>query len=636
MTTSRYKDINLTLEIACQHFRPPEKLTVSEWAERHRVLVSDSSAEPGPWKTSRTPYLQAVMDTLTDPKVRRIVFVASSQVGKSEALLNIIGYIIDQQPGGILFGHPSVEDARKFSRQRIAPMIRACDRLKGKVSLAKGRDAANTVLQKTFPGGSLTMVGSNSPSGLASLPIKYVFGDERDRWALSAGTEGDPWGLAEARALTFMDSKLVEVSTPTIKGHSAIEDSYTLGTQERWCHQCPACGEWHEINFDCINFDHECRDKEGRPVYKITKLNYACPGCGVLSSEKVMKRQPAKWIAENPEALANGTRSFWLTGFASPWMTWEYIVLKFLEANGDPLKLKVVYNTLFGKLWEDRGEVDDPEEVARRAEAYDAELPEGVLVLTCGVDTQDDRLEYEIVGHGRWDEKWGIKKGVILGRPDGDDVWLALDEVIDREYTYRDGRKLKISVTFVDSGGHYTQDVYYQCWLRMGKKVFAIKGKGGDGIAYTKAPTKIDIVVNGRKRKTWIYVLGVDAGKAAIVNSLKVQEPGPKYCHFPADPTRGYDLEYYNGLLSEKLTLKRERGRDRWTWVKIHERNEPFDCRNYANAAFKALDPDLDAIERRLKAGHAKSGKVKAGQRNLATSRHINTAKSTSQDEDYW
>lgn len=602
--------INAAIGPAVRNFRPPEDLTVADWADKYRRLSPETSAESGPWRTSRTPYLKEPMAAFTDPKVYKIVMVAASQVGKSELELNIIAYIIDQDPGSILFVQPSLDDARKFSRLRIAPMIRDSKKLKAKVSDVRTRDSGNTILQKSFPGGMLTITGSNSASALASTPARYIIGDERDRWAVSAGTEGDPWALAEARQATFYNRKAVEVSTPTIKGASNIEDSYLKGTQERWLHLCPECGQYGEIIFDRIHFDHEVTKVNGKKVYKLTgPVLWCCPSCGCLIPEDVMRRQPAKWIAENPEAYETGVRSFWLNAFSSPWKTWDEIVLKFLREKDDPQKLKVVFNTLFGELWEDRGDLQDEDTMLARREDYGTnpdgspvELPDGVLVLTCGVDTQDNRLEYEVVGYGYYGENWGIKKGYIMGKPDTDEVWQQLDDVIDHVYKFRDGKGLRISITCVDSGGHYTQEVYARCRARKHKKVFAIKGKGGDGLPFVQPPSKVPIKDN-KKITCWLYTLGVDAGKAAIMSGLAVQSPGPKYCHFPRGESYGYDSYYFNGLLSEKLELKQTRRGNQWQWVKLpgHQRNEALDCRNYANAGERIVDPDMEAMERRLK-----------------------------------
>ncbi|MBO5968613.1 MAG: phage terminase large subunit family protein [Clostridia bacterium] len=605
------RKLNAAIAPAIRNFKPPEDLTVAQWADKHRRLSPENSAEAGPWRTSRTPYLEKPMQSFTDPKVTNIVMVAASQVGKTELELNAIGYIIDQDPGTILYVHPTLDEARKFSRLRIAPMIRDCPRLKAKVSDVKTRDGGNTILQKAFPGGMLMLAGSNAPAALASTPARYIIGDERDRWTVSAGTEGDPWKLAEARQTTFYNKKSIEVSTPTIKGASNIEKSYLRGTQERWCHKCPECGEYGEIIFDRIHFEHTHIKVRGKKVYTIHgPISWACPHCGCLSTEDVMRRQPAKWIAGNPAAYEQGIVSYWLNAFSSPWKSWESIVMQFLDTKDNPEELKVTFNTLFGELWEDRGDLADEDTMLARREDYGTnkdgspvELPDGVLVLTCGVDTQDNRLEYEVVGHGHYDETWGIKKGYIMGKPDSPEVWAQLDDVIDHVYRFKDSeRGLRISITCVDSGGHYTQNVYEECRKRKNKRVFAIKGKGGDGIPFVTPPSKVPIRDN-KKITCFLYNLGVDAGKASIMSALKVQEAGPKYCHFPRGETYGYDSYYFNGLLSEKLELTQTKRGNVWAWVKLpgHTRNEALDCRNYALAGFRIINPDTLAVEQRLK-----------------------------------
>lgn len=600
------RKLNRVIKPALKYFKPPEKLTLDEWADKHRVLSPESSAEPGPWRTSRTPYLKRPMQCFTDAKIRNITVVASSQVGKSEIILNAIGYIIDQAPASTMYIQPSKETAKKFSRLRIAPMLRDCKTIRKKVhgssKKTKGT-SSNTVMQKSFPGGMLTLVGSESAADLASSPVRYILGDERDRWSVSAGKEGDPWELLKARQTTFYNAKSLDVSTPTIKGDSPIEDAFLEGSQERWCHKCPHCGEYTNIVWDTIRFNSTYKVVNGKKFYTITDIYFACPHCGCMSTEETMRKQPAKWIAENPEALEKGHASFWINAFCSPWMSWSAIIDAFLCAKDNPEKLQVVFNTKLGELWEARGDLMDEDEMLKRREHYDAELPEGVLALTCGIDTQDDRLEYEIVGHGFFKETWGIKKGYILGRPDKEEVWQQVDEVIDRVYKFKNGKGLKIGMTFIDSGGHFTQDVYEQCRLRQYKRVFAIKGKGGENIPFISAkPTRV--VVNGdMNKKAWLYILGVDAGKTTIMSNLKVETPGASYCHFPLGEERGYDETYFNGLLSEKLTLVKTKTGNRWVWEKIpgHQRNEPLDCRNYANAAFRVWNPDLDRILKTLK-----------------------------------
>lgn len=605
--------LNKAISKAILGMVPPSDLTVTEWAEQNRRLSAESAAEPGPWRTSRTPYLREVMNSFTDPRVKHIVMVAASQVGKSEFLNNAIGYIIDQDPGSILFVHPTTIDAKEYSKLRIAPMVRDCPTLKKKVADPKSRDSGNTILQKSYPGGILTMCGSTEAHALASKPIRYVFGDERDRWALSAGNEGDPWDLAMARQTTFYNAKAVEVSTPTIKSASAIEAAYSTGTMERWKSKCPHCEEYHEIRWANIRYDSEEKIIAGKKTYKVSNITYICPGCGCITTEAEIKRQPARWEAENPDAYSQGTRSFWLNAFVSQWATWESIILKYLNAIGSTKKMQVVYNTCFGELWEDRGDLEDEDSLMARREDYGVreddtpiELPDGVLVLTCGVDTQDDRLEYEVVGHGHFGETWGIKKGIIMGRPDDSETWKMLDDALDHIYRFENGTGLRISMTFVDEGGHFTQDVRMQCRNRVGKKVFCIKGMAGPDKPFTSPPKKQKIVVNQISVGTcWQYQLGVDSGKQIIMDNLSVQTPGSKYCHFPKRDD--YGAGYFAGLLSEHKVYRPER-KQPWVWEKIpgHERNEALDCRNYAMAAFKALPVNLDEIDRRLKAQQGK------------------------------
>jgi len=602
--------LNIAIAKALAGMKPPEDLTVTKWAEDNRRLSTESSAETGPWRVDRTPYLRDPLDAFTDPRVRRIILVSSSQIGKSEFENNIIGYIIDEDPSSILFVHPTTIDAKEYSKLRIAPMIRDCPTLRRKVASPKSRDSNNTILQKTYPGGILTMCGSTEAHSLASKPIRYVIGDERDRWSVSAGKEGDPWKLAMARQITFYNAKAVEVSTPTIKGASAIEDSFAEGTMERWCVQCPHCGGYHDIRFADIRFEKEEKIVNHKKQYKVTEIWYVCPECACVSEERTMKKQPAKWIAENPDAYERGVRSFWLNSFISPWASWESTILEYLYAIGSSAKMQVVYNTRFGELWEDRGDLEDEDSFLKHREDYGeredgspVELPEGVLLLTCGVDTQDDRLEYEVIGWGHFEENWGIQKGIIMGRPDDPAVWARLDDVIDHVYRFRCGAGLRVSITFVDEGGHFTQAVRLQCRARLGKKVFAIKGMNGDGVPYTAPPKKQKIVDEQKVQigTCWQYQLGVDAGKLIIMDDLKVKEPGAKYCHFPKRDD--YGPAFFTGLLSERLVYKPEHKKP-WQWEKIpgHERNEALDCRNYALAAFKALPKDLDATDKRLKA----------------------------------
>lgn len=610
-TSSEMLKLQSVISRACLNFKAPENISVSQWADKYRRLSSENSAEAGQWRTSRTPYLREIMDSFSDDRVHRLVVVASSQVGKTELLLNLLGYIIDQDPGAIMYALPTLEQAEDFSKRRLAPMIRDTVPVFKKMARAKTRDGNNTVRRKKFPGGMLTITGTNSPADLASVPSRYVLGDEIDRWPKSAGTEGDPWSLLEARTTTYYNKKMVAVSTPTIAGDSKIDELFKLGTQEYWSVQCPECGEYSYIEFDNIRFEfHEIQS--GRDTqYIVDKTGWVCPECGCYQDEHTVKHQPMRWVPKNPEAIHNGCKSYWINGFSSPWLPWSHIITRFLEARKDPEKLQTVYNTLFGQLWENRGDLEDEETIASRAEDYGAELPDGVLCLTCGVDTQDNRLEYEVVGYGFFEENWGIEKGIIDGKPDNIETWIKLDAVLDHVYRFKNGRGLRISLTFVDSGGHYTQEVYEQCAARINRKVFAIKGANRTDTPYTSPAKKVNYnTQSGRKGKAWLYYIGVDAGKERIMSGLKVKEPGARMSHFPIDRTKGYDALFYSGLLSEHMVRD---SKGVWKWEKIpgHERNEALDCRNYANAAFKVLHPNMDYLKKLLENPEQKREPVK-------------------------
>lgn len=579
-------------------FRPPPNDTVSEWADKNRVLVSDSSAEPGPWRTDRAPYQRAIMDAFTQPGIYEIDIMASSQVGKSEIELNMLGRAIDIDPGPILYVQPTDKVAEDYSKRRIAPMISASPTLRDKVYRAKGRDANNTITMKTFPGGSLAIIGANSPSDLASKPVRYIFMDEIDRFPLSAGTEGDPIELAERRTETYRHNrKIVKCSTPTIKGASKIERAYMHGTQEEWRTECPHCRNYSFIRFDDIKFDKEAfEDEEGQKQFTVSNTRWMCPICKRETPEIEVKRCAAKWFVKNPKALQNGVRSFRLNAFMSPWSDWKSICLSFLKAKDDPELLKVFHNTMLGESWEMRDRSGAPEKLLARREHYNAEVPTGVLVLTMGIDTQDNRLEYEVVGWDKEEQSWGISRGVIPGRADSPGVWEEIDSLLDREWKMANGMGMRILATFMDSGGHFTESVYKECARRGQRRMWAIKGEGGDGKPYVRLMKKGNL-----PDKAVGFIVAVDGGKEAIMYSSGVEEPGARYMHFPLDYHCGYDLEFFRGLISEKQIIRRKKGQNVVEWEKTYERNEPLDCRNYARAAYKYFNWQFEKIEKVLR-----------------------------------
>lgn len=598
-------------------FRPPKVQTVSEWADENRVLVSESSAEPGAWRTDRAPYQREIMDAFTQPGIWQIVIMASAQVGKSEIELNMMGCAIDNDPGPMLYIQPTDKVAEDYSKRRIAPMINACPTLREKVFKARSRDAANTITMKTFPGGSLAIIGANSPADLASKPVRYVFMDETDRFPASAGTEGDPQELAERRTETFRHNrKIVKTSTPTIKGASKIETDYMNGTQEEWHTECPHCHKYSFIRFADIRFEKEkFTNANGDEDYRVKKVVWECPCCKREIPEYECKRLPAKWVSKNPRAIENGVRSFRLNAFMSPWSDWKEIVWKFLKAHKDPEKLKIFYNTILGETWEIHENKGLDEALYKRREHYDAEVPNGVLVLTMGMDTQDNRLEYEVVGWDRNGQSWGISRGVIPGRADAPGVWEEVDSLLDRQWKMANGIKLRILATFIDSGGHFTSQIYKECTKRSSKRIWPIKGEKGEG------KEECRLMKRGSSESAK-FMLGVDAGKEGIMYEATIENPGPGYMHFPTEFRAGYDMEFFRGLISERMEIHRIKGHATVVWEQFYTRNEPLDCRNYARAAYRYFNWHFDEFERMIK-GETKPEIVTKQEATRRKQRHI-------------
>ena len=599
-------------------FRPPKKQTVSEWADENRVLVSDSSAEPGPWRTDRAPYQREIMDSFTQPGIWQIVIMASAQVGKSEIELNMLGCAIDNDPGPMLYIQPTDKVAEDYSKRRIAPMFASCPGLRDKVFKAKGRDANNTITMKTFPGGSLAIIGANSPSDLSSKPVRYIFMDEIDRFPDSAGTEGDPIELAERRTETFRHNRrIIKTSTPTIKGKSKIEKDYMNGTQEEWRTECPHCHTYHFIVFDDIRFEKDTfTNSEGQEDWHVKSAAWRCPTCKRDIGEYECKRLPGKWVAKNPAAKANGIRSFRLNAFMSPWSDWRDIALKFLKAKNDAELLKVFHNTMLGESWEIFTAKGLEDALYKRREKYPAEVPRDVLLLTMGMDTQDNRLEYEVVGWDRSGQSWGISRGVIPGRADTQTVWEEVDALLDKEWQHESGITMRILAAFIDSGGHFTTPIYKECAKRASKRIWPIKGEKGEGKPECR-PMKRS---QGEGAK---FMLGVDAGKEGIMYEAALTEPGPHYMHFPEDQRAGYDMEYFRGLISERMEIHRRGGQGVVVWEQYYERNEPLDCRNYARAAYRYFHWRFDEMERMIRGEPEQVKPVTRAEKQKRERRHV-------------
>ncbi|MFS8184216.1 phage terminase large subunit family protein [Pseudovibrio denitrificans] len=567
---------------------PERQLTVSQWANAYRQLPP-TSAEPGRWKTERVPYLGEIMDCLsTASQVERVVFMAGAQVGKTEAGLNWIGYVIDHAPGMMLLVMPSLDMLKRNSRTRIDPLINDTPALKAKVAAPKTREKGNTIAMKSFVGGELVMTGANAPTGLRSTPVRYIFLDEVDGYPVDADGEGDPVELAIRRTATYAGKKKIYLcSTPTLSGVSRIEKAYAESDQRKFFVPCPHCGAMQVIAWARIKWP------EGEPL----KATLHCEHCG----EPIEERHKLKMLAQGQwQATKDGdgrTAGFWLPGLYSPFETWGEMAAEFLTVKSDPPRLQTFVNTRLGEAYEDRDTAPiEAERLLSRCEPFGEILPDEVALITAGVDTQDDRLELEIVGWGKGEESWSLDYQVLWGDPAFPEVWQQLDAVLLQRYPHvRDVHPLPISAVAIDSGGHRTPNVMEYVQPRQNRRVWAIKGRGGPGIpAWPKRPPKLKA-----GQLAPLYIVGVDSLKHTLISRLRIEAACAGYCHFP----EGRDLDYFRGITAEKPVRVYKGGVAKIKWVADSGvRNEPLDCRVYASAALHGLAASGVMLEQAVKA----------------------------------
>ena len=562
-------------EIWRKGLAPERQMTVSEWADNNRQLPS-TSAEPGLWRTSRVPYLREIMDCLsTASSVERIVFMAGAQIGKTEAGLNWIGYVIDHAPGIMLLVMPSLDMLKRNSRTRIDPLIAATPTLKQKVAPPKAREKGNSIALKSFIGGELVMTGANSPTGLRSTPVRYIFLDEVDGYPADAEGEGDPVELAIRRTATYKGRRKIYLcSTPTIAGVSRIEKAYEESDQRKYLVPCPECGGFQTIAWSRIKWP------DGFPDDAFLQ----CEHCGfhIQEHHKPKMLEQGEWRATKE---GDGrTAGFWLPGLYSPFESWAEMAAEFVTVKSDPPRLQTFINTRLGEPYEDRDAAPvEAERLMARAEPLGNVLPEGVALITAGIDTQDDRLELEIVGWGKDDESWSLGFHVLWGDPANPDVWKELDQILATKWVHpREVPDLMISAAAIDSGGHRTPNVMSFCDARQTRRIWAIKGRGGPGLpAWPKRPPRPK-----KGNIAPLYVIGVDSIKHTLLARLRIEEPGPGFCHFPV----GRDYDFFRGLTAEKPVRKYKNGVAKIVWIPNPSvRNEPLDCRVYAIAALERV-----------------------------------------------
>ena len=574
--------INAIATTALLAFKPPEKLTLSEWADTYAYLSAESSAEGGRWHT--LPYQKGIMDAITDPKLEQITVMKSARVGYSKILNHTIAYHIHQDPCPIMLVQPTIEDAQGYSKEEIAPMLRDTPCLRGLVSEAKAKDGANTILQKQFPGGTLSMVGANSPRGFRRVSRRVVLFDETDGYPQSAGAEGDQIKLGIRRTEYYWNRSIVAGSTPTIKDFSRIERMFMQGDQRRYFVPCPKCNHMQYLKWPSMRWT------DNDPA----TTAYQCESCSELipHSKKRWMVERGEWRPTSPGNGKHVSFHIWAAYSYSPNASWSNLVEEFLDAKTDAEQLKTFVNTVLGEVWEDEyaSKIGASALLERAAkETYEHRIvPASVLAVTVGCDVQDDRLSLSVWGWGREEEAWLLDRTKLYGDPSRPDVWKQLDEVLSAPFLSEDGVDFKVSICAIDSGGHHTADVYSYARERAALGVIAIKGMSTKGKPPLGKASKVDLNRKGQvvRKGAQVFPVGSDTVKSLLFGRLKHNEVGPGYLHFYS--TVGTD--YFEELTAEKQILRYKQGYPQRVWVKKNTTpNEALDELVYAYSALHRL-----------------------------------------------
>ncbi|MEX3690810.1 phage terminase large subunit family protein [Paraburkholderia sp. BR14263] len=571
-----------------ENLLPPPKLSLSQWADRYAVLSRETSAQTGRFRAF--PYQNGMMDAITDSTVTKVTVMKSARVGYTKILDHIVGFFVHQDPSPIMVVQPRVEDAEDYSKTELVPMFRDTPVLAAIAGSPKSKDSNQTILKKTFQNGaSVTLVGANSPGGFRRITARIILFDEVDGYpADGAGNEGDQIALGSKRSETFWNRRIVLGSTPTVRGYSRIEKSWAESDQRRYYVPCPHCGEFQVLEWGGVDTPHGMKwdkDESGSGVPE--SAYYVCRhnGCVIHEADKPDMVAAGEWRATKP---FNGHAGFhiWAAYSLFPNASWPNLVAEWLRVKDDPLARQTFINLVLGEPYEDRGErALNETTLAARTEVWAAEVPDGVAVLTASGDTQIDRVEIEVAGWGRNEERWSIAHEVFEGDPDSDELWDRVDAYLKRRWTRADGRPFEIMAACIDSGGRSTQKVYEFCKARLGRRIWAVKGASERGGARSPVwPTKKPV---HRTRASFRpVVIGVNAAKDVIRNRLHIEEHGPGYMHYPADR----DINFFAQLVSERSITKFVNGQKFRVWeLQRGLANEALDLTVYNYAALCGL-----------------------------------------------
>ena len=580
-------------DILRAHLAMPEVMRCSAWADKYRHIMK--GPEKGPWRTSRTPYLQEPMDC-TDPEhpAQKVVMQFATQLGKSEVIYNAVFKRIQLSPMDMMMVQPTLQDAKDHSSQRFTQTAKAMPHVLSRIAETRSRDETNTLFTKEIADGSATLFfsGANSARSLASKPLGFAACDEVDGYPLDVDGEGDPLGLIGERMSNFPNRKLILCSTPTIKGYSTIEAEYLASDRRRYWVPCPHCATpqvlvWGaEVEYGIKWLKTE--SGEARPETAV----YVCKECAaaIENHQKTVMLADGRWIADLPGAQNGTIAGFHLSKLYSPvgWKSWEMLVRDWISASeaakhGDTSKKKRFTNTSLAETYEEDGDKADENELRRRAADIPLRLIQaGHSVMTLFVDTQNDRLHLGLWAWGRGMRRQLVDRKVIYGDPavaEGEkgSPWTELTEYRRSQVLHVSGRSVPLLCTMIDSGGHHTQAVYQYARANQSERVMATKGQSQARKPIIGKPSDVDVNFRGQriKRGVKLWPIGADTAKAEFYGRLRVLEPGPGFVLL----SKNMPPDAFDQLTSERLVTKYINGHPRAEWVlPSGKRNEDLDC----------------------------------------------------------
>jgi phage terminase large subunit GpA-like protein len=582
---------------------PRRALTVSQWADDHRILSGKQASERGRWRTSRNPILREIMDCCSaNSRVRDIAIMKSSQVGVTEAMVNVLGYTMDHAPCPAMALLPTLETRDSWKVQKLNPLLQETDVVRAVLGGVRARDAANRQDLIDFPGGVLFLAGGNSPNSYAQKSVRLLMLDDLDRFPEEVGEEGDIITLAEGRTKAFPRATRIYISTPTVKG-GLIHRQYEKSDQRRYCVPCPHCGERQPLEWGGPDAPHGIKWTV-LPTGEVTSVRYVCRECGaeIQEHQKPAMLAGGVWIARHPERAMRGYHISALYAPIGLGPSWADLVRGWLGAQSNTATLRAWINTNLGEPWEERGEEIDPLAIMNRLEGYTTEASAAGRVRSVGIDVQKDRIEMSVYDYGIGEESWAIDHIIVSGDTAGAEPWSELAAELDA---------LAPDCGAIDSGYNTDQVTDF---ARRRPWLFVVKGIEGRGKTLVEADDDRKRRLRKRRKKGFSpFLVSDEAAKALITQRLKLEaaapgQPRAGYIHFPANES-AFDDEFFAQLTSNRLVEKTYRGRLIREWMQTRVRNEAYDCKKYALAGFRLakIDPARRA------AAAAATAKVGAG-----------------------